>query len=345
MADIRVAVIGAGIIGRTHIETLERVPGMRLAAIVEPSAAGAEIAAARGVPHFAALDDLRAGGGFEAAVVASPNHTHVAIARELIEAGIPVLLEKPVAATVETGLELLKVVGNGDVPLLVGHHRRHNPIIKAAKKAIGEGAIGSLVMANVSCALMKPPAYFDVPWRSRAGQGGVLHINLIHEVDLLRHFFGEIASVRGVASNAVRGLEVEDTAAAIVTFRSGGMAALAISDAAAGPWAWDLTCGENPGRFPVHDTIAHVYAGSKGGLSLPDLKLWTYSGAPDWTRKMEGAPLAAAHADPYVAQLEHFGDLIRNGGEPLVSCEDGVRNMQVIEAIIESSASGREVRL
>lgn len=345
MADIRVAVIGAGIIGRTHIETLERVPGMRLAAIVEPSAAGAEIAAARSVPHHEALDGLLAAGGFDAAVVASPNHTHVAIARQLIAAGIPVLLEKPVSATVETGLELLDVVNRSDIPLLVGHHRRHNPIIKAAKRAISDGAIGSLVMANVSCALMKPPSYFDVPWRSRAGQGGVLHINLIHEIDLLRHFFGEIASVTGVASNAVRGLEVEDTAGAIVTFTKGGMAALAISDAAAGPWAWDLTCGENPGRFPVHETIAHAYAGSRGGLSLPDLKLWTYSAAPDWTQKMEGARLEARLADPYVAQLAHFADLIRNGGEPLVSCEDGVRNMQVIEAIIRSSASGREVRL
>lgn len=345
MDDLKVAVIGAGVIGRTHIDTLSKAAGVGLSAIVDPTPAARDLAARHQVPHFAELGALLAAGLCEAAIVASPNDTHVPIASRLLEAGLPILLEKPVASTLAEAATLAEVASRTGVPVLVGHHRRHNPLIKAAKRAISDGAIGPLVMATVTCAMLKQPDYFDVPWRRDPEQGGPLLINAIHDIDLLRHFFGEIATVQGTHSNATRGLPVEDTTAAILTFERGGLATIALSDAAVGPWSWEVSSGENPGRFPKHDHITHLYSGREGGLSLPDLSLWTYEPGGNWTHPLTHRRLETGTGDTYVAQVEHFRAVVRGEASPLVTCEDGIANMHVVAAIKRSAATGQLVRL
>lgn len=340
---IDIAVVGAGAIGRTHIHTLSQMSGVRLAALVDPAAPAIALADEIGIPCFASVDDLINSGRANAAIVATPNETHLPVSEMFLRAGIPVLLEKPVAESLSSALQLLAVAEETGVPLLVGHHRRHNPIIRAAHQAIRSGRIGDLVMATVTCSLAKDAGYFDAPWRRRPGAGGPLLINLVHEIDLLRHFFGEIATVQAISSNARRGLPVEDTAAVCLAFKAGGLATLCISDAAAGPWAWDLTAGENLARFPAHDASAHHYAGSRAGLSLPDLTLWEPEAEPNWTRALRPSKLPVIQADPYEVQIAHFADLVRRKAEPLVSARDATANLIVLDAISAAADSGRAV--
>ena len=340
MSDsIGIAVIGAGAIGRTHIDTLARMPGLHLSAIVDPSPEGAALAKSAGVPIFSETAALIGSGLAHAAIVATPNETHLPVSALLMQAGLPVLLEKPVAESLASALQLIAVADQTGVPLLVGHHRRHNPIIRAAHEAIHAGRIGDLVMATVTCALAKPSSYFDAAWRSTPGAGGPLLINLVHEIDLLRHFFGEIATVQAIASHARRSFAVEDTAAVCLAFTNGGVATLCISDAATGPWAWDLTAGENMARFPAHPVSAHHYAGSRAGLSLPDLTLWQPQGEPDWTKQLHPTALPVIPGDPYEAQLAHFAQLIRHGGAPRVSARDAAANLIVLDAIRAAAAA------
>ncbi len=341
--NISVAVIGAGAIGRTHIDTLARHEGLRLGAIVDPMPGGAALAQTLGVPCLPDVASLIEKGLAQAAIVATPNETHLPISAALLEAGMPVLLEKPVAESLNSALRLISVAERTGAPLLVGHHRRHNPIIRAAHAAIRGGRIGDLVMATVTCALAKPPSYFEAAWRRTPGAGGPLLINLVHEIDLLRYFFGEIACVQAMTSHARRGFSVEDTAAIALTFADGGLATLCISDAATGPWAWDLSAGENPVRFPAHPVTAHHYAGSRAGLSLPDLMLWEPEGEPDWTRRLKPSMLQVTPADPYEAQLRHFEALIRKGGAPLVSARDATANLIVLDAIRLAAERGTAV--
>ena len=338
--DIDIAVIGAGAIGRTHIDTLARVSGVRLAALVDPAASAAVLADVQGVPCVASVEELIESGRAQAAIVATPNETHLAVSELFLRAGIPVLLEKPVAESLSSALRLIAVADETGVPVLVGHHRRHNPIIRAAHQAVRAGRIGDLVMATVTCSLAKDPDYFGALWRRQPGAGGPLLINLVHEIDLLRHFFGEIATVQAIASNARRGFAVEDTAAVCLTFETGGLATLCISDAAVGPWAWDLSAGENLARFPAHDVSAHHYAGSRAGLSLPDATLWEPEGQPNWTQQLRPSKLPVIHADPYEAQIIHFADLVRGEGQPLVSLRDATANLIILDAIRAAAESG-----
>ncbi|UNK38565.1 Gfo/Idh/MocA family oxidoreductase [Shinella sp. H4-D48] len=340
---IGIAVIGAGVIGKTHIDTLVRMDGVQLSAIVDPAPTGRALAEAHGVPCLPDVAALIDAGLAQAAIVATPNETHLPVSEALMRAGIPVLLEKPVAESLASALQLIAVAEETGVPLLVGHHRRHNPIIRAAHAAIHAGRIGDLVMATVTCALAKPASYFEAGWRRAPGAGGPLLINLVHEIDLMRHFFGEIATVQAIASNARRGFAVEDTAAVALTFARGGLATLCISDAATGPWAWDLSAGENLVRFPAHPVSAHHYSGSRAGLSLPDLTVWEPDGEPDWTRKLTPSVLAVEAADPYEAQIAHFATLVREGGAPLVSARDATANLIVLDAIRAAAQSGRTV--
>lgn len=338
-----VAIIGAGAIGRTHIDTLAKMEDMRLVAIVDPAPSGQTLAQSLGVPCLQDVAALIASGLADAAIVATPNETHLPVSAALLEAGLPVLLEKPVAESLDSALRLIGLAKQTGVPLLVGHHRRHNPIIRAAHAAIHAGRIGDLVMATVTCSLAKPPSYFEAAWRRAPGAGGPLLINLVHEIDLMRHLFGEVASVQAMASHGRRGFAVEDTAAVALTFAKGGLATLCISDAAVGPWAWDLSAGENPIRFPAHPVTAHHYAGSRAGLSLPDLTLWEPEGDPDWTRKLRPSKLSFEPADAYEVQLAHFSTLIRGGGLPLVSASDATVNLIVLDAIRAAAERGETV--
>lgn len=247
--------------------------------------------------------------------------------------------------TLDAAAQLVSLTRAIDTPLLIGHHRRHNPLIKAARQAISEGAIGDLVIANVVTTLMKPAPYFDTVWRRSAGSGGPLLINLIHEIDLIRHFFGEVAEVQAQVSNARRGFEVEESAAVTMRMESGALVGMTISDAASGPWAWDLTAGENPSRFPAHPVSAHHYAGSLGGLSLPDLTLWRHPGVPDWTTEMVAQRLPVDPADPYIAQLTHFMDVIAGRDTALITAADGSANIACIEAILEAASTGQTTRV
>ncbi len=344
MSDMRIAVIGAGVIGRTHIETLGRARGMHLSAIVDPVPEARAQAEAAGVPFYQDVEALIADRAADAVVVAAPNDLHLPLGLRLVEAGLPVLMEKPVASSVAEGRQLAEAVRRTGVPILVGHHRRHNPIIRAAKAAIDAGTLGELVSATVISTLTKPAPYF-VAWRVAPGQGGPLLINATHEVDLLRHFWGPVESVTALVSSARGGRPVEDTAGIVLGFARGGIATISQTDAGCGPWAWDVTAGENRARFPAHEVMAHAYSGTRAALSLPDLTLWRHPATPDWTVEMVPERLPRESHDAYVMQLEHFAEVARGAAAPINPVEDGLGNMQVIDAVRLSAAEGRRVEI
>src|SRR3954454_12672476 len=249
MSKVAVAVIGAGVIGRTHIETIGRSQLGQLAGIAEPAAAGREEAERLGVPWSADYLDLLDRVKPDAAIIATPNTTHREVALACIARGIPAIVEKPIASTLEDAAAIAQASEKSGVPILVGHHRRHNPIIKRARAFIGEGRLGRLTNATVLYTFYKRPEYFELAWRRQPGGGPIL-INLIHEIDLVRHLCGEIATVQALASNATRGFEVEDTAAVLLRLVGGALVTLSLCDNAATPWSWDLAVRESPNYPP-----------------------------------------------------------------------------------------------
>ena len=135
----------------------------------------------------------------DGAIVAVPNQMHVKVGLACIARKIPIIVEKPVADSVAEALELVEAGEKADVPILVGHHRRHNPIMRKAAEIIAGGGIGRVVAANGLWLSHKPKDYFNVTWRREAGGGPVL-INAIHDIDCLRMLCGDVESVSAAAS-------------------------------------------------------------------------------------------------------------------------------------------------
>jgi predicted dehydrogenase len=335
---LAVAVIGAGIIGRTHIETITKSDVATLAAIVDPTDAGKALAASVGAPWFADHASLIAAKHCDAAIIATPNAMHLPHALDFISAGIPVLVEKPITATISDAEVLTAAATKAKVPVLVGHHRRHNPIIARAREVIASGALGRLMTATV--------LYFDLAWRRDPAAGGPVLINLIHEIDLVRHLLGDIESLQALTSNAVRGFEVEDTTTVLIRTVHGALVTISLSDTVVAPWSWDLAARESK-LYPAQPRAVqtHFISGTDGSLSLPDCTQWSYKGEKSWFAPITPEALSIAADNAYVIQLAHFCQVARGEVAPLCSAADGMATLRATLAVREASATGKGVTL
>jgi predicted dehydrogenase len=339
MSDVvRLAVVGAGLIGQRHARLIRQLPGVCLCAVVDPAAAGQAVALSLDADWFAdmqqMLDEVRPDG----VVIATPNQMHVEHGLAAVAAGVPALVEKPIADSVAAAEQLVQAAEAAGVPLLVGHHRRHNPLIQRAKAVIESGRLGRMVTVHGFFWLYKPEDYFDTAWRRQTGAGPIL-INLIHDLDLLRYLCGEIVSVQAMASNAVRGFAVEDTAAAILRFGNGAIGTISASDTVVGPWSWEQTSGENP-AYPRTDQPCYMIGGTHGSLSLPHGEVWRNADARSWWEPLQVSRTHSPDSDPLLLQIDHFRAVIRDGAEPLVSGREGLRTLQVVEALTQSATEG-----
>jgi predicted dehydrogenase len=339
----RISVAGAGLIGRRHIDLVRQGTECQLASIVDPAPAAQALASQLAVPWFPSIPVLLARDRPDGIVVATPSQLHLEHALACLDAAVPTLLEKPIATTIEDGIRIASAATRLGVPLLVGHHRRHSPILCAARRVIDSGTLGRLVAVTGAAMFRKPDAYFDeAPWR-RAPGGGPLLINMIHEVDSLRYLCGEIGSVQALTSSSARGFEVEDTVAVSLAFESGALGTFMLSDTAASAVSWELTSGENPAYPNVSGVDCYVLAGDVGSLGVPTMRLTRYDGTPSWWEPPRSEVVDVDRRDPLAAQIAHFCAVIRGDAVPLVTGWDGVQNLLVIEAIAEAARSGTVV--
>ncbi len=346
MSKTRIAVAGAGYIGLAHMEVARNSASCMLSAIVDPSPAAGAIAGKAGVPLYQSLAELFANDRPDGVVLATPNQLHVPHAMECIAAGLPMLLEKPIAPTVAEAGQLLKAVDESGAKVLIGHHRAHSPIMAKAREVVASGQLGKLVAVMGSATFLKPDHYFaDAPWRREIGAGPIL-LNMIHEVHNLRMLCGDIVAVQAFASHATRGFPVEDTVAINLRFANGALGTFMLSDTAACPRSWEQTSQENK-AYPSYDEDCYVIAGTNGSLAVPTMRLNTYPSPQDrsWWKPFEVGVVGMVRDDPLKHQIEHFGAVIRGEAEPLVSARDGLLNLCVTEAIAEAAKSGQVVHL
>lgn len=341
--SLKLAVVGAGLIGKRHAAAMTNAGSVELVTIVDPSSAGRAFAQDIGAAWFPSLSDMFAMSVPDGIVVATPNQAHVENGVECIAARCPMLIEKPIATSVAEAAKIVDAGRLAEVPILVGHHRRHNPLVRNARAILDQGGLGRVVMVHGTCWLSKPDGYFDAAWRKKSGAGPVL-VNAIHDVDLLRHLCGEIECVQSLASNAVRGGPTEDSAVVLLKFRSGTLGTISISDTVAAPWSWELTAAENT-AYPATAQSCYLIGGTKGSLSIPDNRLWNHTANGHWMTPMQTTSFPGETGDPLVTQLEHFAAVIRGEEEPIVSGEEGLKSLAVIEAILRSAASGEQVQI
>ncbi|WP_404434611.1 Gfo/Idh/MocA family oxidoreductase [Microbacterium lacus] len=337
----RIGIIGCGFMGRQHIEFVRASSRAEVVAVADPAAPSG----AFGVPtHDGATSMLKA-EQLDAVIVANPNAMHVDTAIDCLASGVAVLLEKPVAVDYAQALRLVAAVTEYDGRLLVGHHRRHHPAIRRARAAVADGDLGQIVAVNGIWSARKEDSYFtEAPWHREAG-AGVLLINAVHDLDLLRHLCGEVAQVQALRSSHARGWEVEDTVSLNLRFDSGAVGSFVASDAGVSPWGWDQST-EETASFPfLPDSFAYQLVGTRGALSVPNLAMYRYdrSVSPDWHSPLSRTYLSFPQRGSFQAQLEHFLDVARDEAPPLVSAADAALTLGLIEAAQRAAHTGTTV--
>lgn len=332
----QIGVVGAGLIGRKHIDIAAAANNLH--AIVDPTDSARELAADKNCLWMPDIETYLASHDPDGVIIATPNQLHVAHGLACTRRGIPMLIEKPIADIANEAEKLVSEAAQSGVPILVGHHRRHNPIIKAAKAAIVDGKLGNLISVHAQFWLRKPDDYFDVAWR-RAKGAGPIFINLIHDIDLLRHLCGEVVEVQAMETNQTRGHDVEDSAVVLLKFENGALGTVSVSDAIPAPWSWELTAKENP-AYPATNAHCYTIGGTLGALSIPDLRLWNHPGEQSWWAPIDNNPVDFDDADPLPLQFQHFLDVIDGECEPLASGAEGLKTLRVVEAIKAAGQTG-----
>jgi len=338
---VRLSVMGAGLIGKRHVEHIVARPEAALASIIDPMPAAHDLAQRLNVACYASFADIPREKRPDGIIVATPNQMHVANGMECIEAGIPALIEKPIADDVASAERLVDAAERKGVPLLTGHHRRHNPMIQRAKAEIDSGRLGEIISVHGMFWLIKPDDYFDVAWRREKGAGPIL-INLIHDIDLLRYLCGEIVRVQAAQSNKVRGNAVEETAVIILHFASGALGTVNVSDTIQAPWSWEFTSGENPAYTQTQETCYQI-GGTRASLAIPQLDLWHHPSKPNWWAPLAHERLGYTMQDPLGLQVANFCDVIRGTAKPVVSGREGLKTLRVVDAVKRAAESGRLV--
>jgi predicted dehydrogenase len=296
MAHLRTAVIGAGYFGRFHAEKYARLPGSQLLAIVDADRARAEEVArrhkVRALQHVSELL-----GSVDAVTVAVPTAAHFEVARECLEAGIHVLIEKPIAATVEEARELVRLARLRGLVLQVGHLVR----FEAATMAIAQA--------------IKRPLFIEchriAPFKPRGTDVNVVLDLMIHDIDLILSLVrSPVASVDAVGAPVITG--EPDIANARLRFESGCVANVTASRVSLKSER-KVRIFERATYISL-DMLERRYAiiRRKPGENL--------LGLPNYEREEH----SYREGDPLEREIEAFLEAVATGTEPLVSGEDGL---------------------
>ena len=342
MSAIKIVIIGIGLIGREHCALVQKHPDAKLVGISDISPDAKQYAEKIGVSYYSDFEKLLEEIEPDGAIIALPNSLHVPVGLACLKLGIPCLVEKPISDTIESALVLVEASETSNVPVLIGHHRRHSPDIKEAKSLISGGAIGDLVAINGMWLSDKPDNYFEAVWRKKLG-GGPFLINLIHDIDCLRYIVGEIESVQAFSSNAVRGFEVEDTASITLRFMNGVLGSFLISDTVASPYTWEITSGQAL-YFPHQPGDCYFFGGRKGSLAVPSMNLWRHDQYTEhWQHPFLRQHMPLDGSSTYHNQMEHFLNVISGDEKPVISARDGMLTLAATIAVDTAARENRTV--
>jgi UDP-N-acetylglucosamine 3-dehydrogenase len=296
---LKFGVAGAGVMGRNHARVLSEIRDVELTHVFDPDAVTAEgVAAAYGAsPVVAAEDFIQA--GLDAAVVATPNRTHADLSVALLERGVHVLVEKPIAASLEDARRIIDAAQANDRVLMVGQVERFNPAVDAVKRVIAGDDIISIQITRVG------------PFPPRMGEVGVVIDLAVHDIDIIRHLTdSEIVEVQPQLARTKA--EREDTALLQFRLENGTIAHITTNWVT--PYKVRTLQVATMNRFVVADLITRQVTEYFG--QQPD---GSYQ-----TRAVNSWP-----AEPLKKELEAFTHAIRTGKPAAVSGEDGLRNLEV----------------
>ncbi len=329
-APLRVGLAGLGSMGRNHLRHLASREDCRLAAVADPDPAVlADAIAKTGAAGFADPLAMIAEAALDAVVVAAPTTAHAALTLAAIERGLPVLVEKPLAANVEEGLELVGAARVRGVPLQVGHVERFNPAVLELGRRLEKGWVGTLYSIASRRAGPFPARIRDV---------GVTIDLATHDADILCWVAGE-RPTRLYAETAQRvHTGHEDLLFGLLHFPSGATGMLDVNWLTPAKRRQLSVVGE-AGMFEL-DYLTQRLTFTSADVGSPTM-------IDGYATTFEGnvVVLDVASHEPLAAELDAFLDVARSGGRPVVDGEDGLWALAIAAGLLRAAAESRPMDL
>jgi UDP-N-acetylglucosamine 3-dehydrogenase len=329
-APLRVGLAGLGSMGRNHLRHLSTRQDCDLVAVADPDPLLFQDAAAKtGAAGFADALAMIGEASLDAVVIAAPTTAHASIALAAIERGLPVLVEKPLAATVAEGIELVAAARARRVPLQVGHVERFNPAVLELGRRLAKGWVGTLYSITSRRAGPFPARIRDV---------GVTIDLATHDADILSWIAGE-RPTRVYAETAQR-LHVsnEDLLFGLLHFPSGATGMLDVNWLTPAKRRQISVVGES-GMFEL-DYLTQRLTFTSADVGSPTI-------IDGYATTFEGnvVVIEVASREPLAAELDAFLAVARSGGRPVVDGEDGLWALAIASGLLQAAADGRPVDL
>ena len=339
---LKFALIGCGRVAKRHAELLglKQVVGARLAAVCD---CVEERARAFGeqydVPWFTDMHEMMSAADIDVVSILTPSGLHAEHLLAVASYKKHVVLEKPMALTLDDADAMIGACAENDIRLFVVKQNRFNVPVQKLREAMAAGRFGKLVLGTVRVRWCRPQAYYDQDaWRGTwAYDGGVLTNQASHHIDLLEWMVGEVESVFAKSTTALVNIEAEDTAVVTLKFRNG---ALGIIEATTAARPKDLE-----GSISILGERGSVEI---GGFAVNRMKAWNFvephPGDDEVMEKFSVNP-PNVYGFGHQAYYEHVVDCIKSGKQHLVDGLEGRKSLELISAIYESIETGKEVRL
>ena len=325
----RIAIVGLGSIGRRHLRILKEMrPDIEVTLVRSGSGLDwPEVELAKRTVH--SLDEAL-GEGIQAAIISSPATVHLSQAGELAKAGIHLLIEKPLSHSLEGVDEFLNEASTKGITGLIGYVLRYDPAARKFAQMLQVGLLGNLLHARVECGSYLPDWRPDQDYRTsvsaRPELGGGVLLELCHELDYIRWFFGEMISVYAHLHNSgTLEIDVQESGELILTNGYG------------------LPISVHLDFHRRHPSRCCSVQGIEGELTWEAIQkqvIWHPAGGEP---QVETFDFDRDHI--YREQLQHFLDCIENGTPTVVSLEDGAAAVRLVDAALQSHESGQRMQL
>ncbi|MEL6448525.1 MAG: Gfo/Idh/MocA family oxidoreductase [Pseudomonadota bacterium] len=339
---LKFALVGCGRIAKRHSELLghQQIDGAGLVAVCDIDAAKAQAIAEKfDVPAYTDMHEMMKTADIDVVVVLTESGYHARHVIELAPYGKHIVVEKPMALTLDDADAMIAACDQNAVRLFVVKQNRMNVPVVKLREAMEAGRFGKLVMGTVRVRWCRPQRYYDQDsWRGTwALDGGVLTNQASHHIDLLEWMMGDVQSVYAESRTALVDIEAEDTAVVLLKFRSG---ALGVIEATTAARPKDLE-----GSISILGETGTVEI---GGFAVNEMKVWQFEEAepqdPDVLEKCSVNP-PNVYGFGHQAYYEHVVDSIANGKRHMVDGLEGRRSLEVISAIYESIETGLPVSM
>lgn len=351
-----IAILGCGKVAHLHAKAIQNLPNATLVGVWSRSINSAKnFADQYKVQFYTEIEKLVKEQKVDLVIVCTPHPFHLEPVLKAAAAGANILVEKPLASTLEDSDKIIEACKNAGVKLGVISQRRWYEPVKRVKDAIEAGKIGKPIFGTINMLGWRDKNYYDSDeWRGtwKMEGGGVLVNQAPHQLDLFLWFMGEIDEVYGLWRNLNHPyIEVEDTAVAIVKFKSGAIGNIIVSNSQKpGIYGKVHVHGENGASVGVQtDGGAMFIAGMSGILEPPVNDIWSVPGEEKMLEQWKAEDSAHFNnIDPMVfymeRQIEDFLNAIQDNTQPLVSGEDGRRTVELFTAIYRSTRDNKPVK-